>query len=70
MATIHLSVPDVSCNHCARTIQQALGKLAGVHAVRVDVPAKQVTVDYDEAVTDVATVSAALDAAGYPVRAT
>ena len=30
MAEIMLNVPDITCDHCARTIDQTLSALAGV----------------------------------------
>ena len=38
MTTETLSVPDISCDHCQRTIEAALGRLPGVHTAAVDVP--------------------------------
>jgi copper chaperone len=64
-----LSVPDISCEHCERTVTNALTPLAGVERVAVDLPAKRVTVDYDAARVDVERLSAALAAEDYPVAA-
>jgi copper chaperone len=64
-----LSVPDISCDHCARTVTNALTPLAGVERVAVDIPAKRVTVDYDAARVGVAQMSAALAEEDYPVAA-
>jgi copper chaperone len=62
-----LSVPDISCEHCARTVTNALTPLAGVERVAVDIPAKRVTVDYDPARVDVVQLSVALAEEDYPV---
>jgi copper chaperone len=62
-----LTVPDISCDHCARTVTNALSPLEGVERVAVDVPAKRVTVDYDPARVDVAKMSAVLADEDYPV---
>src|SRR5579884_4247812 len=48
MSEIVLNVPDISCDHCARTINQTLSPLAGVRRVDVDVPGKRVRLEYDE----------------------
>ena len=37
MTTETLSVPDISCDHCQRTIESTLGRLPGVRAAAVDV---------------------------------
>jgi len=67
METITLTAPDISCDHCKRTIEQTVGALAGVKAVTVAVAPKQVTVEYDPAQVDRAAIAAALDDEGYPV---
>ena len=42
-----LNVPSISCNHCKMAIEGAVGALAGVRSVAVDVGAKSVTVDFE-----------------------
>jgi copper chaperone len=56
MATTVLNVPDISCEHCERTITNALTPVEGVGTISVDIPARQVRVDYDESVVDVSTM--------------
>ena len=69
MATkVILTVPDISCEHCQRAIEGALGKESGVVAVRVDVPTKRVFLDYDPSTISLAAVSAILDDEGYVVQ--
>ena len=67
MAQTTLSVPDISCEHCERTITEALTPLEGVRDVKVDIPAKQVSVEYDEATVDVNRFKAVLQEEDYPV---
>ena len=67
MAQTTLSVPDISCEHCERTITEALTPLDGVRDVKVDIPAKQVSVEYDEATVDVNKFKAVLQEEDYPV---
>ena len=69
MAEVVLDVPDISCDHCARTINQTLDPLAGVRRVDVDVPGKRVRLEYDEAQADLAAIRAALAEEGYSVAA-
>jgi copper chaperone CopZ len=64
-----LDVPDITCEHCERTVKQTLGPLAGVQAVQVDVPAKSVTVLYDEGAVSIDRMAEALAAEDYPVAA-
>jgi copper chaperone len=64
-----LSVPDISCEHCERAIRGALEPLAGVKAVQVDIPAKRVTVDYDERQVGIEQIKQAVEDEEYPVAA-
>lgn len=67
LARTQLLVPDMSCDHCVRTIANTLTPLAGVAEVAVDLPAKLVTVAYNPAHVSVADLSQALAAEDYPV---
>jgi copper chaperone len=69
MATTILTVPDISCEHCERTITDALTPVDGIKSVAVDIPAKQVRVDYDEQAVDVDRMKALLQEEDYPVAA-
>jgi len=61
--------PDIECDGCAASIQKALGRQAGITAVTVAVPAKTVTVQYDEAAVSQNTVAALLTDIGFPPQA-
>lgn len=61
------SVPGVSCGHCKSSIEGALGPVAGVRQAVVDIDSKQVAVDFDETVTDRATIVRTIESAGYDV---
>ncbi len=67
MATTTLTVPDISCEHCERTITGALKPVEGIRAVKVDIPAKQVKVDFDERIVNVDRMKAILQEEDYPV---
>jgi copper chaperone len=69
MTTMTISVPEVHCDHCKSSIEGALGRLPGVAAARVDVPARTVTVEGDETVTDRARLVATIEEQGYQVPA-
>lgn len=62
-----LSVPDVSCDHCKMTIEQALGHITGVGAAKVDIPAKTVAISFDEAAVSLDEIVDALSGVGYEV---
>ena len=44
MTTETLSVPDISCDHCQRTIEAALGRLPGTPGSPPATPAAPTTV--------------------------
>jgi copper chaperone len=67
MASVTLNVPDISCEHCQHTIMHALTPVDGVHRVTVDIPTKEVHVDYDAARLDVERLKAILQEEDYPV---
>ena len=68
MATTVLNVPDISCEHCERAITNALTPIPGVRSVNVDIPGKQVHVDYDESQMTVDQVKDVLQEEDYPVE--
>ena len=68
MAITVLNVPDISCEHCERAITNALTPIPGVRSVNVDIPGKQVHVDYDESQMTVDQVKDVLQEEDYPVE--
>jgi copper chaperone len=66
---VKLDVPDISCEHCERVVTAALRPLAGVKSVKVDIPAAQVEVEYEEAAADLERMKQVLADEDYPVRA-
>ncbi len=64
---VMLSVPDVSCEHCVKTVNGALGSLPGVQAVSTDIPTKTVHLRYDPQQVTLEKVETTLDDAGYTV---
>ena len=69
MTTTVLTVPDISCEHCERTITSALTPVDGVQTVNVDIPTRQVRVDYDETVVSIDRMKEVLQDEDYPVEA-
>ncbi|HEY8648875.1 MAG TPA: heavy-metal-associated domain-containing protein [Candidatus Limnocylindria bacterium] len=67
MAQTTLSVPDISCEHCERTITDTLSPVDGVKRVTVDIPAKAVTVEYDDVTVSVDRFKELLKEEDYPV---
>jgi len=67
MATTVLKVPDISCEHCEKTIVGALSPVTGISNVSVDIPTKQVTVEYDASQVNVDKMKDVLKEEDYPV---
>lgn len=64
---VTLSILDVSCEHCVKTINGALGSLPGVEAVNTDIPTKSVHFRYDPSQVSMQKIEAVLDDEGYTV---
>jgi copper chaperone len=68
MTSVVLNVPAISCGHCENTITKALSGRPGVESVRVDIPAKQVHLSFDESRLSLDRVKEILDEEDYPVE--
>ena len=66
MKSLDVTAPDISCQHCKTAIEHDLAEAPGVHQVAVDIDAKAVRVDYDDAETDDQALRAVLTEIGYP----
>lgn len=58
------TVRGMTCDHCARSVTEEIGKIDEVEQVSVDLPTGAVTVSSNGSV-DTAAVRAAVDEAGY-----
>jgi copper chaperone len=67
MVTETIAVPEIHCDHCKVSIEGALEPIAGVQRATVDIPARAVTVNYDEASVDRDRLVAAIEQQGYEV---
>ncbi len=47
MSTKTFKIPNISCGHCVKTIQNEVGELNGVTKVTADQTTKMVTVEWD-----------------------
>ena len=61
-----LRVSNMSCGHCVSRVHKALAALTGVTVTAVTVGAA--ALEFDPTLQSLATVMAALDAAGYPAQ--
>ena len=62
-----LSVPGISCDHCKMSIERAVGELAGVNAVEVDISARTVDLSFDETTVGLDRIIDAIEEVGYEV---
>lgn len=69
MTTETIAVPEIHCDHCKHAIEGALAPIAGVEHAVVDVPARTVTVSYDEDAVDHGALVRAIEDQGYEVPA-
>lgn len=67
MASTVLTVPDISCDHCVKSVTNALTPVDGVQDVSVDIPTKQVTVTFDESLVNIEKMQEILAEEDYPV---
>jgi mercuric ion binding protein len=63
---VTLSVPTMDCDTCPVTIRIALMKVPGVSKAVVSYERRNAKVTFDDAKTNVATLTKATEAAGYP----
>ena len=66
MNTTTLSAPTIKCNGCVNNVKAVLSRQPGVSNVQVELPTRQVTIDYDAGATSPEKLAGALSAAGYP----
>ncbi|MDA4105792.1 heavy-metal-associated domain-containing protein [Mycolicibacterium holsaticum] len=64
MSTTTITVAGMTCAHCAASVREEIGEIAGVRAVAVDVASGAVTIDSDTPVDPVA-IRRAVEDAGY-----
>ena len=69
MTTAHLNVSGMTCGSCVAHVTHALTAVPGVEHVDVSLAANTADVRFDDTRASVATLSAALESAGFPVSA-
>jgi copper chaperone len=69
VSTMTITVPEIHCDHCKHSLEGALDPLPGVRSAQVDVEARTITVDVDEAVTSRDRIVATSEEQGYDVPA-
>lgn len=67
MAQVTLNVPNINCEHCERSVIAALSPLDGVQNVEVNIPQKQVRVEFNIAIGGIDQMKMILADEEYPV---
>ena len=67
MINLTLSVPEVHCDHCATSIEGAVGALPGVDAVVVHLDPKTVDVAFDDQAVSLDAIIETISEQGYEV---
>jgi len=65
MSQVTLKVEGMSCGHCVNSVEKAVAEVGATG--KVDLAAKQVTVEYNEAIVKLATIVEAIEEQGYDV---
>ncbi len=68
MANSILDVAGMSCSHCEHSVKTAVGSLAGVSDVKIELKTGKVTVEYDPAKVDIKTIQDTIEEQGYEVK--
>jgi copper ion binding protein len=64
MSTVTVTVAGMTCGHCASSVREEVGHIAGVHAVNVDLASGTVRIDSDRPI-DADAIEGAVEEAGY-----
>ena len=67
METSVIQVNGMSCAHCVKAVETAVGALPGVTAVTADLAAGTVTVEYEPAIAPLDKIKCEIDEQGYEV---
>jgi copper chaperone CopZ len=52
MTTVTYQIPNISCNHCVRTIEMNISGLEGVESVHADADEKTATIKFEDPATE------------------
>lgn len=66
--TATLAVPGMTCAACPITVKKALSRVPGVEKIQILLDQRQAIVTFDDAKTNLADLTQATTAAGYPSR--
>lgn len=64
---VSFPITGMTCASCVNRVEKAIGKIAGVENVAVNLATERATVSYDPAATNLAVIAGAVGRAGYGV---
>lgn len=62
-----IQVEGMHCNHCVKSVNDAVGTLSGVNTVVVSLENKQAEVEYDDTAVSLEAIKAAIEDQGFDV---
>ena len=65
MAKTKLKIGGMSCQHCVKTVADALTELPGVRRAKINLRKGEAVVHYDESHVDIANLTEAITTAGF-----
>jgi len=63
-----INIEGMSCSHCVRSIEEAVGSLNGVEKAIVSLEEKKLSVEYDSDKVSLETIKNIINDQGYQVR--
>ena len=68
MKNISLKITGMDCASCAKLNQNAIMDVNGVKSAKVDITTNEAAVEFDENITNLEEIIAAIEATGYGVK--
>ena len=68
VASIHLSITGMTCEHCRKRVEDALNGVKGVIGAFVDLPGASADVDFESGSVTSEALIEAVESAGYQAR--
>ncbi len=68
MTNLTMNVEGMTCGHCAQTVKDAVTGLSGINRVDVDLEKKLVTVEFDEVLGKVESITDKIVEVGFEVK--
>jgi copper chaperone len=68
MEKVTLNVQGMSCDHCVKAVEESVGELNGVSAVKVNLKSKTVDVEFNNVEVSLDKIKETIDDQGYDVE--